>query len=71
LGPIRWDPFSESRYLSFDKEIFMDKAILTATVLVVGVTLAFGLPGALWCYALFFPIGIAIFLLGSALGWFR
>ena len=44
--------------------------LVAATALVVGVTLAFGLAGALWCCALFFPIGIVLFLIGSVLGWF-
>jgi type IV secretory pathway VirB2 component (pilin) len=49
----------------------MGKTMALATLLVVGVTLLYGLEGAVWMWALSIPIGVVLFIVGAVFGWFK
>jgi hypothetical protein len=47
----------------------MEKTMLLATVIVVGIALLFGLPGALWTLTFSVPIGCVLWVVARLLGW--
>jgi hypothetical protein len=48
----------------------MEKTMSLAVAIVLLVALAGGLSGVLWCFVFAIPIGIALAVVGAAMGWF-
>jgi hypothetical protein len=47
----------------------MGKTMTLATVIVVGIALLFGMPGAVWTLAFSVPIGCVLWVVARLLGW--